>query len=134
MKKTIRVMMAASAAILLLGGMYLLIKDDAAQKRSESKLEPYRPSVSVQSALDYTDTEPTAATETGDAELLATVFTGETVICETTATSETLTFTLTPEVCEELMEQAGGTSNGLSRCHRLAVYPRYKHQLPDYAG
>lgn len=43
-KKLIGILAVASAAALLLGGAYLLTKDDIAQKNAEEELQPFMPS------------------------------------------------------------------------------------------
>ena len=102
-KKTIRILAVASAAALLLGGAYLLTKDDIAQKIAENDLTPFMPSVIMQDALAYTPTESVVTTDSA---------TFETIIEETTnsGTLETVASVqenvLSPEICEELMEQA----------------------------
>jgi len=106
-KKTIRILAVAAAAALLLGGVYLLTRDDIAQKISENELVPFRPSVIAQGALDYSAPDTTNSTET------STTTTSDTTLTEGTTTSvitETVPSTqenvLSPEICEELMDQA----------------------------
>lgn len=94
-KKTIRILAVAVAAALLFGGVYLLTKDDIAQKKAEEKLAQFKPSSSVQNSLGYSVTDTTINTEEGTA---------------TSETSETVPSVqenvLSPEICEELKEQA----------------------------
>ena len=105
-KKTIRILAVASAAALLLGGAYLLTKDDIAQKNAEEELQPFMPSAEVQNALDYSEealtSENTTVTTTTTAGIEAG-FTVETVNTEVTTATQT---TPPREVMEELMEQA----------------------------
>ena len=103
-KKTIRILAVASAAALLLGGAYLLTRDDIAQKIAENDLTPYMPSVITRDALAYTLTEYAATTDTS---------TSDTTSEEGTTTSATLEIVpsvqknvLSPDICEELKEQA----------------------------
>ncbi len=106
-KKTIRILAVASAAALLLGGAYLLTKDDIAQKVAENDLTPYMPSVIMQDALAYTPTEFVTTTDTSSTGTFDTTAVDETT---TSKTSETVPSVqenvLSPEICEELMEQA----------------------------
>ena len=106
-KKTIRILAVVAATALLLRGAYLLTRDDIAQRLAESDLTPYMPSVIAQGALDYTATDTTDSTET------STTTTSETTLTEGTTTEETLETVhntqenvLSPEICEELMDQA----------------------------
>ena len=105
-KKTIRILAVAVAAALLFGGVYLLTKDDIAQKNAEEEQQPFMPSVEVQNALDYSEedlnTEETTVTTTTTAGIEAG-FAVETVNPETSVATQT---TLPREVMEELMEQA----------------------------
>lgn len=102
-KKTIGILAVASAAALLLGGAYLLTKDDIAQKIAEKDLTPYMPSLVAQGALDYSEddliTEGTSVTTTAGIEA---GFTVETVNTEVTTTMQTI---LNKDVIEELKEQ-----------------------------
>ena len=103
-KKTIRILAVASAAALLLGGAYLLTKDDIAQKIAENDLAQFEPSASVQNALDYAPSESVTTTDTSVSETTSEEGT------TTSETSETVPSiqenVLSPEICEELMEQA----------------------------
>lgn len=103
-KKTIGILAVASAAALLLGGAYLLTKDDIAQKVAESDLVPYMPSLVAQGALDYSEedlnAEETTVTTTAGIEA---GFTVETVNTEVTTATQTV---LADDVIEELKEQA----------------------------
>ncbi len=105
-KKTIRTLAAVSAA-LLLGGAYLLTKDDIAQKRAEEDLVQFEPSVSVQNALDYAPSESVTTTDTSSSGISETLRQEETTTSETSETvpSEQENV-LSLEICEELMEQA----------------------------
>ena len=104
-KKTIRILAVAVAAALLFGGVYLLTKDDIAQKKAEGDLAPYMPSVIMQDALAYAPTE-SVTTTTGTSTSETTSEEGTT----SSTTSETVPSVqeniLSPEICEELKEQA----------------------------
>ena len=64
-KKTIlRALAAVSAAALLLGGAYLLIKDDFRQKLKETEIKPYMHTPTVMSALDEASESETTVSET----------------------------------------------------------------------
>ena len=64
-KKTIlRALAAVSAAVLLLGGAYLLTKDDFRQKLKETEIKPYMPTPTVLSALDEASESETTVSET----------------------------------------------------------------------
>ena len=105
-KKLIGILAVASAAALLLGGAYLLTKDDIAQKNAEEELQPFMPSAEVQNALDYSEedlnTEETTVTTTTTAGIEAG-FTVETVNTEVTTATQTV---LADDVIEGLKEQA----------------------------
>lgn len=62
--KTIRILAVASAAALLLGGTYLLTRNDIAQRKAENELTSFEPSVAIQNALDYTVSDTTTDTDT----------------------------------------------------------------------
>ena len=104
-KKTIRILAVAVAAALLFGGVYLLTKDDIAQKKAEGDLAPFMPSVIMQDALAYAPTE-SVTTTTGTSTSETTSEEGTT----SSTTSETVPSVqedvLSPEICEELKEQA----------------------------
>lgn len=106
-KKTICILAVASAAALLFGGVYLLTKDDIAQRKAENELTSFEPSVAIQNALDYTVSDTTTDTETSIRN------TSELTLTEDTTTAEISETILNPqvnvlssEVCEELMKQA----------------------------
>lgn len=106
-KKTIlRALAAVSAAALLLGGAYLLTKDDFRQKLKETEIKPYMPTPTVLAALDdvseaeSTTTSTITTTATGDTKELAT----EAVI--TTASPE-----LSAEVKQSLIDSAVSLNN-----------------------
>ena len=104
-KKTIRILAVAVATALLFGGVYLLTKDDIAQKKAEGDLAPFMPSVIMQDALAYAPTE-SVTTTTGTSTSETTSEEGTT----SSTTSETVPSVqenvLSPEICEELKEQA----------------------------
>lgn len=94
-KTTIRhALAAASAAALLLGGAYLLTKDDFRQKLKETEMKPYMPTLTVLAALDEAS-EPEKTTST-----ITTTVTGET----TAQTTETETTTASPELSAEVRQ------------------------------
>ena len=103
-KKAIRILAVAAAAALLLGGAYLLTRDDIAQRLAESDLTPYMPSVIAQGALDYSAPDATSNTETTTSETTITEGTTTSVITETVPSVQENV--LSPEICEELMDQA----------------------------
>lgn len=106
-KKTICILAVASAAALLFGGVYLLTKDDIAQRKAENELTSFEPSVAIQNALDYTVSDTTTDTETSirnTSELTLTEDTTTAEISETILNPQVNV--LSPEVCEELMKQA----------------------------
>lgn len=106
-KKTIRILAVASAAALLLGGAYLLTKDDISQKRAEEDLAQFEPSVSVQNALDYAPTESVTTTDTSNSGISEAFSVDETPTSEISDTVPRVQENvLSPEICEELMEQA----------------------------
>ena len=105
-KKTIRIMAVASAAALLFGGVYLLTKDDIAQKKAEEELQPFMPSAEVQNALDYSEEDLNAEEVTSATTTTAGIeagFTVETVNTEVTTATQTV---LSKDVIEDLKEQA----------------------------
>ena len=105
-KKTIRILAVASAAALLLGGAYLLTRDDIAQKIAENDLTPYMPSVLTQEALGYSkeglSSENTTVT-TAKTSGIEAGFTVETVNTEVTTATQTV---LSKDVIEDLKDQA----------------------------
>ena len=104
-KKTIRILAVASAAALLLGGAYLLTRDDIAQKIAENDLTPYMPSVIMQDALAYAPTESvTTTTGTSISEMTSEEGTTSSTTSETVPSVQENV--LSPEICEELKEQA----------------------------
>ena len=104
MKKKTKWILAAISAALLFGGAYLLTKDDIAQKRAEEDLAQFEPSVAVQNALDYAPTESVTTTDTSISE---TISVDETTTSETSDSVPSVQENvLSPEICEQLMEQA----------------------------
>ena len=100
-KKTIlRALAAVSAAALLLGGAYLLTKDDFRQRLKETEIKPYMPTPTILAALDEAS-EP----ETTTSIAVSTIPEDE---ISPTTTSETTTATpeLPSEVKEQLIESA----------------------------
>lgn len=107
-KRTIRILAVASAAALLLGGAYLLTKDDIAQEIAENDLAPYMPSLVAQGALDYPAEDTTSEKTTAVTTLTDGIeagFTVETVHTEVTTATQAV---LTNDVIEELKDQAEG--------------------------
>ena len=104
-KKTIRILAVAVAAALLFGGVYLLTKDDIAQKKAEGDLAPFMPSVIMQDALAYAPTESvTTTTGTSTSETTSEESTTSSTTSETVPSVQENV--LSPEICEELKEQA----------------------------
>ena len=105
-KKTIRILAVASVAALLLGGAYLLTRDDIAQKIAENDLTPYMPSVLTQEAFGYSEeglsSENTTVT-TAKTSGIEAGFTVETVNTEVTTATQTV---LSKDVIEDLKDQA----------------------------
>ena len=105
-KKLIGILAVASAAALLLGGAYLLTRDDIAQKIAENDLTPYMPSVLTQEALGYSkeglSSENTTVT-TAKTSGIEAGFTVETVNTEVTTATQTV---LSKDVIEDLKDQA----------------------------
>ncbi len=104
-KKTIRILAVAVAAALLFGGVYLLTKDDIAQKKAAGDLAPFMPSVIMQDALAYAPTESvTTTTGTSTSETTSEESTTSSTTSETVPSVQENV--LSPEICEELKEQA----------------------------
>ncbi|MBR6581197.1 MAG: class B sortase [Ruminococcus sp.] len=104
-KKTIRILAVAVAAALLFGGVYLLTKDDIAQKKAEGDLAPFMPSVIMQDALAYAPAESvTTTTGTSTSETTSEEGTTSSIISETVPSVQENV--LSPKICEELKEQA----------------------------
>ncbi|MDD6059455.1 MAG: class B sortase [Ruminococcus sp.] len=103
-KKTIRILAVAVAAALLLGGAYLLTRDDIAQKIAENDLTPYMPSVITRDALAYTPTEYATTTDTNTSD--TTSEEGTTISATSEIVPSVQENILSPEICEELKEQA----------------------------
>ena len=103
-KKTIlRALAAVSAAALLLGGAYLLTKDDFRQKLKETEIKPYMPTPIVISALEEaTETETTVITTTA---------TGGTAELTTEAVATTASLELSAEVRQGLIDSAVSLNN-----------------------
>lgn len=105
-KKTIlRALAAVSAAALLLGGAYLLTKDDFRQKLKETKIKPYMPTPTILAALDEASVpETTTAIAT---KIVTEDEVSPTTISETTTASPELPL----EVKEQLIERAVSLNN-----------------------
>ena len=95
-KKTIlRTLAAASAVALLLGGIYLLTKDDVRQKLKETDLKPYMPTPSVLAALD----------DISEPEITTTIITTTTKGYTTEPTTEAAVITTaSPELSAEVRQ------------------------------
>ena len=97
-KKTIfRALAAVSAAALLLGGAYLLTKDDFRQKLKETEIKPYMPTPTVMSALDEASKAETTTT---------TSITADTAEHTTEAVIKTASPELSAEVMQSLIDSA----------------------------
>ena len=119
-KKTIlRTLAAASAVALLLGGIYLLTKDDVRQKLKETDLKPYMPTPSVLAALDDIS-EPEITTTT-----ITTTITGETT--EPTTEAAVIT-TASPELSAEVRQSLIDSAQSLNTAYPDAIGWLY---IPD---
>ena len=118
-KKTIlRALAAVSAAALLLGGAYLLTKDDFRQKLKETEIKPYMPTPTILAALDEAS-EP----ETTTSIEVSTI--PEDEISPTTISETT---TATPELSSEVKEQLLDTAQSLNNAYPDAIGWLY---IPD---
>lgn len=118
-KKTIlRALAAVSAAALLLGGAYLLTKDDFRQKLKETEIKPYMPTPTILAALD----------EASEPEITTTAIT--TTMTEDTAelTTEAVITTASPELPSDVMEQLIDTAQSLNTAYPNAIGWLY---IPD---
>ncbi|MBR6983399.1 MAG: class B sortase [Ruminococcus sp.] len=119
-KKTIlRTLAAASAVALLLGGIYLLTKDDVRQKLKETNLKPYMPTPSVLAALDDIS-EPEITTTT-----ITTTITDETT--EPTTEAAVIT-TASPELSAEVRQSLIDSAQSLNSAYPDALGWLY---IPD---
>ena len=119
-KKTIlRILAAASAVALLLGGIYLLTKDDVRQKLKETDLKPYMPTPSVLAALDDIS-EPKITTTT-----ITTTITGEAT--EPTTEAAVIT-TASPELSAEVRQSLIDSAQSLNSAYPDALGWLY---IPD---
>lgn len=119
-KKTIlRILAAASAVALLLGGIYLLTKDDVRQKLKETDLKPYMPTPSVLAALDDIS-EPEITTTT-----ITTTITGEATDPTTEAAVIT---TASPELSAEVRQSLIDSATNLNNAYPDALGWLY---IPD---
>lgn len=120
MKKKIilRALAAVSAAALLLGGAYLLTKDDFRQKLKETEIKPYMPTPTILAALD----------EASEPEITTTAIT--TTMAEGTAesTTEAVITTATPELPLEVKEQLIDSAQSLNTAYPDAIGWLY---IPD---
>lgn len=107
MKKNnkLRTMAVALATAILLGGAYLLTKDDLRQKIKETEIKPYMPTPTVLSALDEaSETETTTST-------IATTVTGDTTELAKEAVITTASLELSAEVRQSLIDSAVSLNN-----------------------
>lgn len=118
-KKTIlRALAAVSAAALLLGGAYLLTKDDFRQRLKETEIKPYMPTPTILAALDEAS-EPEKTTSIA----VSTIPKDE---ISPTTTSETTT--ATPELQSEVKEQLIDSAQSLNTAYPDAIGWLY---IPD---
>ena len=115
-KKTIlRALAAVSAAALLLGGAYLLTKDDFRQKLKETEIKPYMPTPTVMSALDGASKAETTTT---------TSITADTA----EHTTEAMITTASPELSAEVMQSLIDSAQSLNSAYPDALGWLY---IPD---
>ena len=120
-KKTIlRALAAVSAAVLLLGGAYLLNKDDFRQRLKETEMKPYMPTPAILAALDEAS-EPKTTTVT---EITTSIVTEYKVTSTTTA----YTTTASPELPSGVKEQLIDTAVSLNNAYPDAIGWLY---IPD---
>ena len=118
-KKTIlRALAAVSAAALLLGGAYLLTKDDFRQKLKETKIKPYMPTPTIFAALDEASVPETTTA-------IATKIVSEDEVSPTTISETT---TASPELPLEVKEQLIETAVSLNNAYPDAIGWLY---IPD---
>ena len=119
-KKTILCILAAASAVaLLLGGAYLLTKDDVRQKLKETDLKPYMPTPSILAALDeVSDSEITTTT-------ITTTITGEAT--EPTTEAAVIT-TASPELSAEVRQSLIDSAQSLNSAYPDALGWLY---IPD---
>ena len=119
-KKTIlRALAAVSAAALLLGGAYLLTKDDFRQKFKETEIKPYMPTPTILAALDDVS-EPEITTTT-----ITTTITGEAT--EPTTEAAVIT-TASPELSAEVRQSLIDSAQSLNSAYPDAIGWLY---IPD---
>jgi len=107
-KKTIlRALAAVSAAVLLLGGAYLLNRDDFRQRLKETEMKPYMPTPAILAALDEAS-EPKTTTVT---EITTSIVTEYKVSSTTTADITTSSPELPSEVKGQLIDTAVSLNN-----------------------
>lgn len=118
-KKTIlRALAAVSAAALLLGGAYLLTKDDFRQRLKETEIKPYMPTPTILAALDEAS-EPETTTS-----IAASTVTEDEI--SPTTTSEITT--ASPELPSEVKEQLIDSVQSLNSAYPDAIGWLY---IPD---
>lgn len=121
-KKTIlRALAAVSAAALLLGGAYLLTKDDFRQKLKETEIKPYMPTPTVLLALD----------EASEPEAITTSTITTTVTCNTAElTTEAVITTASPELSADVKQSLIDSAVSLNNAYPDALGWLY---IPDTA-
>ena len=119
-KKTIlRALAAVSAAALLLGGAYLLTKDDFRQKLKETEIKPYTPTPTVLAALD----------EASESEIITTSTITTTIIGNTAEpTTEAVITTTSPELPAEVKQSLIDSAISLNNAYPDALGWLY---IPD---
>ena len=110
-KNKLKIVAAVSAA-LLLGGAYLLTRDDVRQKLKETDLKPYMPTPIVLSALDEASEPETTTTSS-----ITTTVTGETA----ELTMETTVTTASPELSAEVRQSLIDSAQSLNNAYPEAL-------------
>ena len=118
-KKTIlRALAAVFAAALLLGGAYLLTKDDFRQRLKETEIKPYMPTPTILAALD----------EASEPETTTTIAASTVTEDEISPTTTSEITTASPELPSEVKEQLIDSVQSLNSAYPDAIGWLY---IPD---